>query len=166
MEDRPHWTPEGVRVLERTNGTAEPPSARPNPLKRERWVDMGDLYPGHQLLMRFNPNKKGFVPLPDDASQDDKIIHGLQQVVLQHRIHFDDGTPDSPWIDPETDQPLAQPSSPEFWAAISNDILAAIMAQVAVDQKKVQTSIEKTSGLSIEALQAIGPGFPSGTSDA
>lgn len=162
MEDRPAWMPDGVKVMERTNGTAAPATVRPNPLRRERWVDMGELYPGHQLLMRFNPNKRGLVQLPEGATEEDKIRLGLQRVVLAHRIHFE-GQADTPWIDPDTDQPMPSPATDEFWELISNDTLATIMGHIAADQKKVQTSIEKTSGLSIAALRATVPPSPSGT---
>lgn len=161
-EDRPAWMPDSVRVLERTNGTAAPATARPNPLRRERWVPLGDLYPGHELLMRFNPNKRGVEPLPDDAKEEDRIRYGLQRMVLAHRIHFE-GQPDSPWIDPDTDQPMPSPSTNEFWELISNDLLTLIMAQIVADQKKVSASVEQSSGLSIAALRATASTSPSGT---
>lgn len=162
MEDRPHWTPESVRVIERTNGTAAPLRERPNPLRRERWVDMGDLYPGHQLLIRFNPSKRGVAPLPESASEIDRVKYGLKRMVLAHRVHFD-GEPDTPWIDPDTDQPLPSPSTDEFWDLLTQELFNILMGHIGAEAKKVMGSIEKTSGLSIEALQAGGLPSPTGT---
>lgn len=159
------WVPAGARVVER-HGTAAPATVRPNPLRRERWVDLGELYPGHQVLIRFNPNKKGLEKLPDDASEDAKLLAGLKLMVREHRIHFDDGTPDSAWIDPDTDQAMPHPSTSEFWEALSNEQLAIISMHIAADQKKVQASAEKSSGLSTEASPANVLPSPTGTSDA
>lgn len=155
MEDRPEWVPSGTRILEVRNGSAAPATERPNPLRRERWVDMGDMYPWHQLLIRFNPDRKGLETLPDDAPQEQKIIAGLKRIVLAHRIHVD-GLPDTPWTDPDTDQPLPSPAADEFWELISNDILATIMAHIAADQKKVQASVERIFGGSIDTLSGAG----------
>lgn len=165
MED---WRPEGVRVLERTNGTwAAPASERPNPLRRERWVDLGELYPGHQVLMRFNPSRQGSQKLPDDATEQDRIRAGLKLIVRDHRIVGDGGQPIGPWIDPDTDQPYPSPQADEFWDAIPNEVLAAMLAQIAADQKKATESIEKSSGLSTSALRDLAErsASPSGTSD-
>lgn len=167
MADDLDWAPNGVRVLERFNGTAAPPPERPNPLRREKWVDMGDLYPGHQVLLRFNPNKRGITKLPDDATEDDKIKAGLKRIVLAHRVHFDDGTPDGPWIDPDTDQPMPSPSTDEFWELLPQDLFLIIMGHLGAEGKKVQTSVEQISGLSIESSPpSSGSLFPSGTPGA
>jgi hypothetical protein len=144
-----------------------PPLLRPNPLRRERWVDMGEeLYPGHQLLIRFNPNKRNLPQFADDASDEDKARAGLKRFVLAHRIHFSDGSPDSPWIDPDTDQPLPSPATDEFWEAISNDVLTVIMRHVADDQKKVTDSIDKNLSPSADTSPVSGSGSPSGSSGA
>lgn len=163
------WSPP-VRVLDRTNGSAAPHQERPNPLRRERWVDLGELYPGHQVLLRFNPTKemaKDLPPLAEDASPLDKVRYGLKLIVRDHRIHFGDGTPDGPWIDPDTDRAMPSPRTDEFWDRLGQDIFDTIMGHLAAEQKKVSASIEQVSGLSIEALRA-GPsgttGSPSGIS--
>lgn len=161
MEDRPDWTPQ-ARVIERTNGTAAPATERPNPLRRERWVDMGELYPGHQLLVRFNPSKRGLPTLPDDAKEVDRLRLGLKRMVLAHRVHFE-GEADTPWIDPDTNEPLPSPSTDEFWDLLAQELFNILMGHIGAEGKKVLSSIEKTSGLSIAALQGTAPGSPSGT---
>lgn len=162
--DQQDWMPQGVKLLER-NGTAAPATERPNPLRRERWVDLGDMYPGHQLLIRFNPNKRGVAKLPDDMTDEQRVLWAFKRMVLAHRIHFDDGTPDGPWIDPETDLPLPSPQLDEFYELISNDVLKAIMANLEVDQKKVTESIARSSGLSTETSPANVLPSPTGTSE-
>lgn len=159
------WQP-AVRVLEEAgirrgdsltierNGTAAPATERPNPLRRERWVDMGDLYPGHQILLRFNPNKQELEILPEDASEDDKFRAGLKLIIRAHRIHFDDGTPDSPWINPDTNNPLPSPSSDEFYEQLSNEQIAIIATHIAVDAKKVQASVDRISAGSTDTSSA------------
>ncbi len=158
MEDRPAWMPTGVKLMER-NGTAAPATARPNPLRRERWVPVGDYWPGHEVLIRFNARA---VQVPEGATEIDAIRWQLKAKVRDHRVNLP-GQDVTPWIDPDTDQPLPPTSTDGFWDQVGDEIFAAIVVLLAADQKKLKDSIERSSGLSIEALRGTGPTSPSGT---
>lgn len=160
MED---WRPEGARVLARTNGTtAASPQERPNPLRRERWVPVGDYWPGHEVLLRFNARA---VQVPEGSTDVEAIRAQLKAKVRGHRVNLPDQPP-TPWIDPDTDQPLPATDTDAFWDLVGDEIFAAILMILAADQKKLRDSIERSSGLSTEALRAMAPAStsPSGTS--
>lgn len=166
MEDRPHWTPE-ARVLDRTNGSAAPPTERPNPLaRRTEWCALGEGYPTYEVLIWVNPRIRK--QTESATPGEERLLAKLTNVVLDHRCQDEHGQW-VPWPHPDQDGPMPATSSAEFWDLIPDDALEAICRWIQEFEKKAMASVGRIFAGSTDSSSAeirpsaTGPNGSAGT---
>ena len=113
-----------------TNGTQfAPEPAGPRLTRREVWFDLPDEYAGFRAKVWVNYPRR----LNDDLATGDsgKIVAVLRQIVLEHNDWRDyDGAPFPP------------ASTAEFWAAIPDELAAAVIILLREQVGKLAASLQ------------------------
>jgi hypothetical protein len=101
--------------------------------RREMWLDLPPEYPDFRVKVWVNYPRR----LNDELKSGDeqRLVGVLRQIMLEHNGWSDaDGTPFPP------------PTTEEFWAAIPNELLAAMVVAWSDELGKVNTSLMTRSG--------------------